>query len=121
MFWKKKPAEAKPSKPKAIKLPGPKGIPKLVGRHLVTELKQNPDRVRKLKSVVRPKPESKDAFDFRVFDEAQAVAKKLTVKDYNSLNEHPDLILYEGWFDKERVFLYLVESMKVQMEDKKPA
>lgn len=57
------------------------------------------------------RPESKDAFDFRVFDKAQAVAKKVTIKDYSSLDEHPDLIVYEGWFDKK--------AMKVQMEEKK--
>ena len=113
MFWKKKPATGEPSKPKAEKLPGPKGIPDLVGRHLVTELKQNPDWVWKLKGVVRPRPESKDAFDVRVFDEAQVAAKKVKVKDYNSLNEHPDLILYQGWFDKK--------TMKVQIEEKKAA
>ena len=43
----------------------------------------------------------KGAFDFRVFDEAQVAAREVTVKDYTSLDEYPDLILYEGWFDKE--------------------
>jgi len=113
MFWKKKPATGEPSKPKAEKLPGPKGIPDLVGRHLVTELKQNPDWVWRLKGVVRPRSDGKDRFDFRVFDEAQVAAKKVAIKDYNSLNEHPDLILYQGWFDKK--------SMKVHLEDKKAA
>jgi len=83
-----------------------------VGRHLVVEQKQNPDWARKLKAVVRPRPEYKDAFDFRVFDEAQAAAREVTIKDYDSLDEHPDLIVYEGWFDKK--------AMKVQMEEKKP-
>lgn len=111
MFWKKKPVTKEPSKPAVKKLPGPKEIPELVGRHLVVELKQNPDWVWKLKGVVRKRPEEgKDAFDVRVFDEAQVAAKKVAVKDYNSLNEYPDLILYEGWFDKK--------SMKVQIEEK---
>ena len=39
--------------------------------------------------------------------------KNVTVKDYNSLDEHPDLILYEGWFDKK--------SMKVQIKEKERA
>jgi len=113
MFWKKKPATGEPSKPKAEKLPGPKDIPGPVGSHLVVELKQNPDWVWRLKGVVRRRLEGKDAFDFRVFDEAQVAAKKVKVKDYNSLNEHPDLILYQGWFDKK--------TMKVQVEEKKAA
>lgn len=113
MFWKRKPATGEPSKPKAEKLPGPKDLPHAVGSYLVTRLKQNPDWVWKLKCVVRPRPESKDAFDFRVFDEAQVAPKKVTVKDYTSLNEYPDLILYEGWFDNR--------TMKVQIEEKKAA
>jgi hypothetical protein len=112
MFWKKRPVTEETSKLKAEKLPGPRGVPELVGRHLVVQLKQNPDWVWKLKGVVRQRSKSKteDSFDFRVFDEAQAAAKKVSVKDYNSLAEHPNLILYEGWFDKK--------SMKVQMAEK---
>jgi len=111
MFWKKKPATEELSKPKVEKLPGPKDVPELVGRYLIVDLGQNPDWVWKLKGVVRRRLEGKDAFDFRVFDEAQVAAKKVKVKDYNSLNEYPDLILYQGWFDKK--------SMKVQIEEKK--
>jgi hypothetical protein len=113
MFGKKKAEEA--GKAKVEKLPGPKGIPELVGRHLVVDFKQDPDWVWKLKGVVKQRSKSKteDTFDFRVFDEAQTAARKVTVRDYNSLNEHPELILYQGWFDKK--------SMKVQIEEKKKA
>ena len=108
MFWKKRPAKEEPPRPQAEKLPKPKDIPDLVGRYLVTEMGKDPDWVWKLKGAVRQRSESKGAFDVRVFDAAQAAAKKVTVKDYTSLDEHPDLILYEGWFDKK--------SMKVQLE-----
>jgi len=111
MFWKKKAAAEEPSKAKAEKLPGPKDLPQAVGSHLVVELKQNPDWVWRLKSVVRPRSDSKDRFDFRVFDEAQVAGRKVKVKDYNSLDEHPDLILYQGRFDKK--------SVEVQIEEKK--
>ena len=47
-----------------------------------------------------PKEEEKDTFEVRVFNEAQAASQKVIVKDYNSLSEHPELILYEGWFNK---------------------
>jgi hypothetical protein len=115
MFWKRRPA-----KPKVEKLPGPKDIPELVGRYLITELKQNPDRVWKLKGVVRRRLEGKDAFDFRVFDEAQVAAKKVAIKDYNSLNEHPDLILYQGRFDKKSGEVQIIIG-EVQIEEKKAA
>jgi len=112
MFWKKRRAE-EPSKPKVEKLPKPKGMFQLLLNYLMTEMKQDPIWLWTLKTVVRPRPESKDAFDVRVFDEAQVAAKKVAIKDYTSLNEHPDLILYEGWFDKK--------SGKVQIEAKKAA
>jgi len=108
MFWKKRPAKEEPPRPKAEKLPKPKDIPDLVGRHLVVEMGKDPDWVWKLKSVVRQRPEGKKKFDVRVFDEAQAAQKGVKVKDWTTLDEHPDLILYEGWFDKE--------SMKAQLE-----
>ena len=113
MFWKRK--ETVPdSAVKAAKLPGPKGIPEVVGRYLVTELKRNPDWVWKLKAVLRPKlDDGKDAFEFRVFDAAQATSNKFTIKDYNSFNAHPEFILYQGWFDKK--------TMRVHVEEPKAA
>ena len=82
-------------------LPGPKDIPKVVGRDIVTRLKGDPDRTWKdYKAVIRPKEGYKNTFEVKVFDEVQAASKKIAVKNYNSLTEHPELILYEGWFNK---------------------
>ena len=111
-FWKKKSVTG-PSKPKVEKLPGPKGMSQLLVTYLMTEKKQNPEWLWTLKTVVRPRSESKDAFDFRVFNEAQVAAKEVKVKDYTSLDEHPDLILYQGWFNKR--------TGQAQVEEKKAA
>lgn len=92
MFLKRKEAEEK--------LPSPKEIPELVARYLVVEEKKDPDWVWKLKGVVRPAGKKK-AFYCRVFDEAQVVQAGVKVKDWTSLEGHPDLILWEGYFDKE--------------------
>ena len=105
MFWEKRPTGESRG---AEKLPGPKEIPELVGRHLVVELKQNPDWVWRLKGVVRRRPDNKDVFDFRVFDDTKAAEKKLKVRDYHHIAGYPELILYAGWFDKR--------SMQVQIE-----
>jgi len=113
MFWKKKPAKEEPSKLRVERLPRPKDIPELVGRYLITQMKKEPDWVWRLKGVVRPRSDGKDRFDFRVFDETQVAGTKVIVKDYNSLDEHPDLILYQGRFDKK--------SGEVQIEEKKRA
>ncbi len=91
MFWKKDPNA----------LPGPRGVPEPVGRDIVTKFEGNPDKVwNHFKAVIRPREGQKNTFDVRVYDEVQAAAAKITVKDYNSLTEHPELILYEGWYNK---------------------
>jgi hypothetical protein len=67
---------------------------------MVVEEKKNPDWVWNLKGVVRPAGKKK-VFYCRVFDEAQAAQAGVKVKDWTSLDDYPDLILWEGYFDKE--------------------
>ena len=109
-FWEKKPEGNMPSENKESKLPRPKAIPDPVGRHLVVKLKKDPDWVWKLESVAMPRPETKSAFSIRVFDTNQTSSKNVVVKDYHSLDAHPELILFEGWYDKV--------SMKVEIAAK---
>ena len=109
MFGKKTKTEES-SLPKAEKLPGPRSIEELVGRQLVVELNQDPDRVWNLRSVVHQRTDGKHRFDFYVFDDAQVRARGVKVKDYTSFDKYPELVLYQGWFDKV--------SMKVIFEKK---
>ena len=94
-FWKKD------SNKKNEKLAGPRDIPAVVGRHLVIHMHKDPDWVWHLKSVVRLRNKKKRQYDVRVFDEAQAYARGVNVENYNSLNEHPELIIFEGWYDRK--------------------
>lgn len=121
MFWKRKESPAgQPATPAGVnvtqpqakteQLKGPTGMPELMGRHLVVAKKKDPDWVWALKAVVKPSPRGKKAFDVRVFDQAQAAQSKVKVKDWTTLDEHPELVLYEGWFDKD--------TMKVEVEEK---
>ncbi len=103
MFWKRKEGEEK--------LPGPREISVPVQKHLIDQRKMDPDLVRLLKAVVRKSPKGDAAFDIRVYDESEAGARKIPVKNYTSLDEHPDLIIYEGWFDEG--------SKRVELEEKK--
>lgn len=97
-----KSAEIKKSpKPKAAELPRPEKIPDLVGKYLVSELKMNPELVPILMSVRRQSSKGKSIFDIRIYDEPETAIKKVTVTSYNSLDEYPDLILYEGWYDQQ--------------------
>ncbi|MBI2832059.1 MAG: hypothetical protein HYX79_07365 [Chloroflexi bacterium] len=84
------------------KLPGPKDVPELVGRYMVLQLKKDPDWVWKaVKGVVRPVAGKKKAFYCRCFEESNAIQVGLKVKDWTSLDTHPELIIWEGFFDKD--------------------
>ena len=95
MFWKRE-----KTKEGELQLPGPKGLPQLVGTYMVVEEKKDPDWVWYLKVVVRP-AEKKKAFYCRVFSEVQAAQTGVKVKDWNSLDDHSTLILWEGYIDNE--------------------
>jgi len=95
MFWNRKQTNEG-----EVKLPGPKGIPEPVGRYMVVQEKKDPDWVWKLRGVVRP-ADKKKTFYCRVFDESQVAQAGLKVKDWTSLDEHPELILWEGYLGKE--------------------
>jgi hypothetical protein len=142
MFWKKKkiaaaPVSAEPTvaagvapsatklevtpqpkaeKPKVERLPGPKPIPGLVGKRLVQDFRMDPDLVNMLKTVMRKSSKTERAFDCRIFDESEVEARRLQIKDYTALDEHPDLILYEGWFDEEAKRVELEEKKKVSYD-----
>jgi len=94
MFWNRKQKEEN-----EVNLPRPKAIPEWAGRYMVVHGKSNPDWVWKLRGVTRPAPQGKTSY-CRVFDEAQATQAGLEVKNWVSLDGHPELILWEGCFDK---------------------
>ena len=92
---------------------GSKDIPETVGRHLVVKLHKDPDWVWSLKGVVkRRQPDAKTAFDVRVFDERDAASKRVSVKNYKTLDEHPELILFSGWYDKKTLQVHVEEHGK---------
>ena len=112
-FWQKA-TQIETPKANEKKLPGQKSINDLVGRHLVIEFGKNPDWVWNLKNVLRQRPEAESSFDVRVFNQAEAAEKKVDVKNYLTLDEHPDLILFEGWFDKKSQKIELQERSKTK-------
>jgi hypothetical protein len=95
MFWNRKQAQEGKKR-----LPGPKGIPGPVGSYMVVQMKKDPDWVWQLKGVVHPAGEKK-TFYCRVFNDAQAAQAGVKVKDWTSLDDHPALILWEGYFDEK--------------------
>ena len=110
MFWGKKSVKEDAGKEK---LSGPQAMPGLVQSHLIAEKKMAPEWVQFLKAVVRRGPNGNTALNIRTFDESEALAKKAQVKDYTSLDEYPDLIIYEGQFDEGLKQVKLEEKKKV--------
>ncbi len=115
MFWdflKKKPDAGEPSKAQGEKLPKPQSLPEAVGRDLVVRFGKDPDWVWRLKCVVRRIENEKSRFDIRVFDEAEASEKGIRVKDYTSFDNHPESILFDGWYDKKTQQTHIEERGK---------
>jgi len=93
IFWK--------SEGQTKKLPGPKYMPSPVGSYLVTKEGMNPDRVWDLKAVILPRSDEKYVFDVRVYDINKAAQKSVMVKNYHSLDDHPALVIFDGWYNKK--------------------
>jgi len=109
MFWGKKPTKDEG------KLSGPKEIREPVRNYLVAERKMDPDLVKLLKAVER-KSTTGAGFNIRIFDDSEAIVKKVQIKDYTSLDECPDLIIYEGWFDEGTKQVKVEEKKKVNWD-----
>jgi hypothetical protein len=116
MFGKKKAVMEKPLQPKVEKLPGPRPMPGLVSNHLITEYRIEPDLAQILKAVVRRSPKAEKALDCRIYDESEAEASEVQIKDYTSLDGHPELILYEGWFDEGSKHVELEEKKRISCD-----
>ncbi len=95
-FWEKNASGVK-----GTKLPRPEGMPNQVGRDLVVNKGEDADWVWGLKCAKRQREKKNDSYDFRVFDEADAAKKGISVRNYTSLDQAPELILFEGWYDKK--------------------
>lgn len=99
MLWRKKQPIENSATVKVEKLDKPRGIPDAVGRYMVVNLAKHPDWVWDLKCAMRERTE-RHTFDIRVFDARAASSNGIAVRDYTSLDSHPELILCEGIFDK---------------------
>ena len=86
---------------------GPKDIPSWVYMYLVTTLKVPPDNLTNLLSVQKVGFwDSKLVTFIRIYNPS-AIADTLQVKDFTSLDQHPKLILYEGYWEMGSYHVYL--------------
>jgi hypothetical protein len=114
-FWKRRKSAGGTVDHVGAKLPGPRDLPQQVGGYLVVRGKLDPDWVWTLKCVVRRYPERRAQYDFRVFNPEQAKQAGIKVINFMSLDHHPELILYQGKYNK---YLQYAEFDKVPTEEK---
>jgi len=93
MFWK--------SDGQTKRLPGPKYMPSPVGSYLVTKEGMNGDLVWNLKAVILPRSDEKNVIDVRVYDSNKTGINGVKVIDYHSLDDHPDLVIFDGWYNEK--------------------
>ena len=108
-FWKKG-SSKEPEKAK--KYPKPKELPEAVGRKLVVNLKVDPDEAWSLRYVSRPSEIKPGGQDFRLFAPNKTAKAGLFVRDWSSLDDNPDLILYEGHFNRSSKTVELWDTTK---------
>ena len=107
MFWNRKSSKGEE------KASGPKEIPVAVQQYLMTEKQMPADLTKLLKALLRKSSTEEATYQIRIFDESEAIARQIQVKDYSSLDEFPDLVLYEGWFHEGGKQISLEEKDKV--------
>lgn len=75
----------------------PRDLHAAIGREMIVTYKNDPDWVWQLKQVQKPSEQEPKMFEFRVYDPLAATNKGIIVRDYFSLDDYPNLILYHGW------------------------
>lgn len=100
-FWNHSKEPATPGQTPKVKLPGPKDLSQQIGMHLVTAKKMDPDEVWNFKMVTRPKEDNPTRFDFRIYSPDKSEAVGVHVTNFNTLENHAELINFSGWIDKK--------------------
>jgi len=111
-FWQREKHREKSSGTGEVKLAKPREVPERVGMYLVTKLKLDPDWVWSLKCAMRPKADEKNVFEIRIFNPATAAGKGVNVSNYNSLDPHPDMILFSGSFNKHSGSVHMENTLE---------
>ena len=111
-FWQKEKPRVNSSGTSEVKLAKPRDLPQRVGMHLVTQLKEEPDWVWSLKGAMRPKADEKNTFEIRIFNPADAARNGVVIANFNSLDAHPNMILFFGSFNKKTGSVLIEKTVK---------
>ena len=106
-FWQTAPQRLDTNSVKTDKLQKPKELPDRVGRHMVVKMGLEPDLVWSLRCVYRKKADEPGIVQIRIFKSQDLSGMGLRQLNYDSLDNHQELILYQGSYkkDSDQVFL----------------
>jgi len=76
----------------------PQNAPEPIVKYLITNLKLNTSWAYNLKSVMKPSQGS-GLMDFRLYSDADVRSKNLKIKDFDTFNNYPAMLLFEGNYD----------------------
>ena len=79
-----------------------KDAPGFIKGKLTIHLGKDPDWIWNLKAVARRRQDRDGVYDIRIFNAADAASKQIKVRNFTSLDSHPELILFEGSYDKRK-------------------
>lgn len=109
-FWKKNTPAQDSGNSNIEKVSRPKEMMEQLGMYLVTKLRKSPDWVWSLKVVERTHTTSKHVSEFRVYDPAMTIERDVVIKNFYSLDQNPELILFEGSMDKKNKQIQVQEK-----------
>ena len=105
----------KKSEDNELKLPGPRAVPTPVEKYLIN-MKIDGAWIRFLKSVTRNSTNGSNDVDIRIYDPSDVVAHRIQMVNYTTLDNHPEVILYEGSFNEATNEVKLTEKRKFNPE-----
>jgi len=114
-FWRKKPEVVAAPRNEAVKVKPkekPRELPQLVYKHLVADQGFDADWVWNLKFVRQGRATPRSTFDIRIFNPGAAAQGGVKVTNYASLDDHMDLVIFAGWYDRELAIVELEQMIK---------
>jgi hypothetical protein len=114
MFWKKKSSDQGTKAVEVEKEARPRDVPGLVQKYLISEKKVDPEFAPLFKAVIRHNGTTGQYI--RIYDESDAAARKIQIKNYASLDEKPEMIIWEGLYDEGTKKVELIEKNKLNWD-----
>ena len=77
----------------------PQALAQALGRELIINHAVEPDLAWSLMQVASPSSMGENRFDIRIYSARRASGSGVAVDNYQSLDGHPQLVLYHGWLN----------------------